>query len=269
ITARVSPPSKRTTTNSERSLVAAYVFTQARPRSRSTADMTASAPSSSRTRYRGTFSIVPAASRRKESSTASIASAGVSSRATSASERCSAKQESLGGLLRDHADLAARLEHGPLDVVEGRHLLVARLDEHLVEGQPLPPHVPLDRLTVLDDDDRLAVERRPQARKPVAEERDEHLQHHERPDDDHGAGHRVIVLGQTLLDRVPDHDQQDQVERLERRELALADDPRQQEDEAEQEGGSKDEIHRLGEDRHAAVDGGDQLLAVVEAHVLA
>src|SRR6187549_902839 len=123
------------------------------------------------------FSIVPAASRRNESSTASITSAGVSSRSTSASESWSARRRSLGrGLLWDDADLPVRLEHGPGDLVHAGDLLAARLDEDLRGRQPLAADVLLDHLTVLDDHDRLAVESRPQPREVVARERDHHLE---------------------------------------------------------------------------------------------
>src|SRR4051812_10271170 len=121
----------------------------------------------------------PSARRRNESSTAATASAGVSSRSTSASVRCSAI--ALRTLLRDDADLPAGLEHGPLDVLELRHLLSSRRDHQLVDRQPLALQIALDRLAVLDDDDRLAVERRARERELVAQERDRHLEDREGP----------------------------------------------------------------------------------------
>ena len=56
--------------------------------------------------------------------------------------------------------------------------------------------------------------------------------------------HRVVLLGHALLDEVADHHQEDQVERLHRRQLAPPDDPRQQIDEEERDGCADDEVHQ-------------------------
>ena len=55
---------------------------------------------------------------------------------------------------------------------------------------------------------------------------------------------RVVVLRDPLLHEVADHDQQDQVERLERRELAPPDDAREQQDEEEGDGCADDDVHQ-------------------------
>src|SRR5215468_3114192 len=116
---------------------AEYDFTQARPRSLSTADITARNPPSIPTRYRGTFTIVPAWSRRNESSTAAIESAGPRRRVTSASVSDRVRLARLSTPLpRDHADLAVCLEHRPGDFVHRRDLLKARLDHDLLDGDP-------------------------------------------------------------------------------------------------------------------------------------
>ena len=122
-------------------------------------------------------------------------------------------------------------------------------------------------LPVLDDDQRLALEHRPRAREAVREPRDADLEHGDRPDDEDGAGERVVVLGQPLLERVAEDDQQDQVERLEAPELALADHARQQHHEAEDEDCAEDEIH-LREDRDRAVDVREHARPVEEVDVL-
>jgi len=75
-----------------------------------------------------------------------------------------------------------------------------------------------------------------------AEERREHLEERKRPDHQDGSRHRVVVLREALLDRVAEDDQEDEVERLERPELAAPDDPRQRVDEEEQEDRAEDEI---------------------------
>jgi hypothetical protein len=65
-------------------------------------------------------------------------------------------------------------------------------------------------------------------------------------DDQHGTGNRVVVLGHSLLERVSEDDQQEQVERLKAAEFALADDPRQYEQKHEHGDGAEDEIHDYG-----------------------
>ena len=80
-------------------------------------------------------------------------------------------------------------------------------------------------------------------RKPI---HDEDLEHRDRADSEERTGERVVVLRETLLDRVAEDDDQDQVERLERRQLAAADDPRQHEQEAEDDDRAKDDVHATG-----------------------
>jgi hypothetical protein len=60
------------------------------------------------------------------------------------------------------------------------------------------------------------------------------------------AGQRVVVLGEALLDRVARHDEQDDVERGQRGELAPSDHARDREDEEVEEDGAEDEIHGYG-----------------------
>src|SRR5205814_399155 len=55
---------------------------------------------------------------------------------------------------------------------------------------------------------------------------------------------RDLVLGQPLLDRVADDDQEDEIEGLERRELAAPGDARQEEDEGEEDEGSNRNVHQ-------------------------
>src|SRR5829696_3719581 len=116
--------------------------------------MTANCPPSKSRRSRGRLSTAPRASRRNDSSTAPIASAGDSSSATSPSVRYN------GTRLRllDEADLAARLEHRPLHLVQLRDLLFPCLLLELLDRDPLARHVAQNRLAVLHDHDRLAVE---------------------------------------------------------------------------------------------------------------
>ena len=102
-----------------------------------------------------------------------------------------------------------------------------------------------------------------------APERDDHGQHRDRASREHEPGHREVVLRHALLDEVADHDEQDQVERLERGELPPAHDPRQEEDEEEREECAEDDVHlSSGPDDRVAVEGEQQLVAVVELDVL-
>src|SRR5438045_1681443 len=123
--------------------------------------MYARAPSSSRSRSRGRFSTAPAARRRNDPSTAATASAGVSSASTSASVRYSGT--GLLRALRDEAELAARLQHRPFDLVERLHLLRPGLLHQVLHRQAFAAQILLDRLAVLDEDQRLPVEHRPEA----------------------------------------------------------------------------------------------------------
>src|SRR5205814_10377554 len=133
--------SKSTTTNGVPLGSQAYAFTPASPSSRSTDGMTAKTPSSSRSRRRGRFSTSPAASRRRHPSTASSASAGVSSESMFATVRKRGKPESLGAALLNEADPAARFEHSPLDVVEGADLLLPHLLGQLLDRDAFPVQV--------------------------------------------------------------------------------------------------------------------------------
>src|SRR4051794_11656889 len=123
----------------------------------SDAAMSARRPSSSLNRRRGAMSTPPPAMRAKHRSTASTASAGASTSRTSASERKSGRRL----ILLDEADLAVRLENGPLHFVERADLLLPHLLRHLVLGHPLAPEVVVDELPALDDDDRLTFEHLP------------------------------------------------------------------------------------------------------------
>ena len=66
----------------------------------------------------------------------------------------------------------------------------------------------------------------------------------EDPDCEDEAGHGEIALRDALLDEVADHDQEHQVERLERAQLAPTDEPCQDEDEEERDYCSNDNVHQ-------------------------
>ena len=99
------------------------------------------------------------------------------------------------------------------------------------------------RLAVLDDDDRQTVQDRSRARNAEADVGRRHLEDGDHADDDEGAGDGVVVLRQPLLDRVAKHDQQNQIERLQRGELAPPDHARKNEDERVEDDGSDRKVH--------------------------
>ena len=121
--------------------------------------------------------------------------------------------------------------------------LQARRLGEIVEGQAFALEVALDRLPVLDDDDRLAVEYRPQSREAEVEERDADLKYRNRHDREHRSGQRVVVLRQPLLHGVAEDDEEDQVERLELRELAATDHAHQDVERKEDEDAAQDDVH--------------------------
>src|SRR5947208_8249367 len=135
--------------------------------------MSARRPSSTSSRRRGAMCTPSPAIRRKHASTASTASAGERSSWTSRSERNSVRRL----ILLDKADLAARLEDSPADLVERVDLLVARLGGDLLLRQAIPPQVLLDHLAVLDQDQWLSLQHGPQPLETPREVREQHSQH--------------------------------------------------------------------------------------------
>ena len=88
------------------------------------------------------------------------------------------------------------------------------------------------------------IEQRPQPGEAKARPREEHRHQGHRADREDRARHREVVLRHALLDEVADHDQQDHVERLERRELAPSHDPRHEPDEGEEDDCAEDDVHQ-------------------------
>src|SRR6185503_16587860 len=144
----------------------------------------------------------------------------------------------------DDADLTARLDDRPLDLVERRDLLQPRGLGELLDGQPLGAHVVLDRLAVLDDDERRGLEDPAHRLEAEAEPRGSDREEGERADREDEPRERHVALGHPLLDEVADHDDEDQVERLEGGQLTATGDAEQDVDEDEGGGGPKDDVHR-------------------------
>jgi hypothetical protein len=91
--------------------------------------------------------------------------------------------------------------------------------------RPLAAHVTVDDLALLDQHDRLALQKRPQAADAEPQVGDPPLQNADRRCDDEHAGDRQVVLGHAGLDQIPDDHQQDEVERLQRGQLPPPDVP--------------------------------------------
>src|SRR5690242_13303252 len=202
--------------------------------------MSARRPSSTGSRRRGAMCTPSPAIRRKQASTASTASAGESSFRTSLSERNRVRRL----ILLDEADLSARLEHGPPNLVERVDLLKARLRGDLLLRQPVAAQVLVDHLAVLDQDQRLAFEDRTQAPETPRQIREDDSQDRDRSDGERHSRHGEVVLRHALLHEIADRHEQDQVERLERVQLTPSDDAGQQQDEEKRDGCSNDDVHQ-------------------------
>src|SRR4051812_42355254 len=109
-----------------------------------------------------------------------------------------------GTLAGEERDLPVRLQHGVLDVAERADLLLARLGLELVDGDALTAQRPVDELAAGDQQDRLALEHRPQRLDAEARVGGGHHEHRERRDHDRRAGHRVVALRDALLDQIAD-----------------------------------------------------------------
>ena len=109
--------------------------------------------------------------------------------------------------------MAARLQHRPAHVVEGGKALEARLGREVVECDAFARQVAFEDVTVIDQDERRAFEQRPQAphrkftydtatvRRPIVESTI-------------NVPVTEFALRDALLDEIADHDEQDDVERL-------------------------------------------------------
>ena len=96
----------------------------------------------------------------------------------------------------------------------------------------------------LDEHDGIALENRPSAGEAEGAVGEEHGHHRHRPTGEHRAGHREVVLGHSLLDQVAEHDEQDQVEGLQGRELPAPDRAGHEPDEDEEDDCADDDVHQ-------------------------
>src|SRR5215212_7123420 len=146
-------------------------------------------------------------------------------------------------LALQEADPPVGLEHGPLHLVERGDRLLARLGLELLVGEALAAEVVVDQIAALDEHDRLPLEQRAQPPQPEVQVRGGDREDADGQDRHDSPRQRVVALGHALLDEVTDDDEQDDVERLERAELALADHARHEEDERVDDGSADDDVH--------------------------
>ena len=107
------------------------------------------------------------------------------------------------------------VEHGPPDVGDHRvDLLQSRLSGEILERDPLALEIRLDRLPVLDEHHGASLERRSQPREAVVEPREEHRQQADGHRGQERARDGEVLLRHALLNKIADHDEHDQVERL-------------------------------------------------------
>ena len=110
-------------------------------------------------------------------------------------------------------------------------------------GQPLDGERALDRLTVLDDHERDAVDERPDAAGAPRHVRQQGDPEGERRCGEDRAGERVVLLGDALLDDVAEGDQQEQLERREVGERAPLHPTGEEEQEDEHHRRAQDDLH--------------------------
>src|SRR4051812_31924511 len=126
-------------------------------------------------------------------------------------------------LLGNERNLARSLEARPRHVVQRCDLRQSGLPGQLIRSNAGVVHVLLDHAAVLDQADRLAFQQLAHPPGPERHEAEHDLDSRDREDRRERTGHRVVVLRQTLLDRVAEDDQQDEVDGLHLGELAPPD----------------------------------------------
>src|SRR6266576_5219991 len=118
--------------------------------------------------------------------------------------RCSPTGQAAGSrrrpaasLLFDEADRAARLEHGPFDLVERLDLLQSCLLHQLIEREPLILEIALDRLSVLHEDHGFPLDDAANPPGAIGQEGGARRKQADRPGGGDDAGDRVVALGDT------------------------------------------------------------------------
>jgi hypothetical protein len=97
--------------------------------------------------------------------------------------------------------------------------------------------------SVLDDDHRLSLDQTFEPRRPERGVGEPDGEQRERGDGQHRPRHGSVFSGDSLLDQVPHHDQQDQLERRQFRELLAADRAADDPHEEEQGDGTHQDLH--------------------------
>jgi hypothetical protein len=116
--------------------------------------------------------------------------------------------------------------------------LLDLIDRQSFDGEDL-----LEWCSVLDDDHRPSFDQTFEPRRPERGVGEPDGEHRERRDGQHRPRHRAVVSGDSLLDQVPHHDQQDQLERRQFRELLASDRAADDPHEEEQGDGTHQDLH--------------------------
>ena len=156
----------------------------------------------------------------------------------------------------DHADLAVGLEEDIERLIGGQQLVLAERDRELAIADPFLAQVGVQDPAVVDEERRLAVEgvadRSPAIRRSVE---------HQVQDEDHQRGEqpgqeRRVLADHRVLDRVGDHQQDDEVEGRQLARLALAEEPEADHETDVDDRGPDHDREQVGAeigDRHAAM----------------
>jgi hypothetical protein len=115
-------------------------------------------------------------------------------------------------VLTDERELPVRLEHPEPHPLQIGDALFTRRVLHLVDRQPLDRDDVLEEATVTQDDHRSALGDPGDTPRAERQVRERHREDRERRDREHRAGDGAIVSRDALLDQIPHHDQQDQLE---------------------------------------------------------
>src|SRR5260221_5520820 len=130
-----------------------------------------------------------------------------------------------------HGERAARLEDAVLDFVDAFEALAPADAMELGDGDQFPGQFLLLDLSVADERRVAALQDLVEAAVPEEIADDDVVREEQREGADETAGHAVVVPDDRVLHRVGEREQHDEIERIELGQLALAEDPQEQDQE--------------------------------------
>src|SRR5215211_2414968 len=148
--------------------------------------------------------------------------------------------------IRNEADSPARLQHRETTVVQRLDLLLARFGLELLDREALATQVSLDRHPVLDQHHQAALEQGTKPGDTEVEVSNENGHQCDHSRDDQGARHRIVVLGDALLDQIAENHEHDQVEGFHGGELTPPDHPEQEKDNEKGDECANRDVHGYG-----------------------